>query len=225
MGVCNLVVDANQILRRPVAVVEGVPSPHIVVKRNRPRHVFLVNGALNIGQDLLKLELRRVDPQYHQPDIGILLMPLLQERQGAKAVHARVGPEVDQHHVALASLICNRGRSGVQPRIDTNQVCVIPARQVFECYRCRRRRRCCRCGLCGRRRNARSGRFRCRVSARQRQPHNADGRNRNEHQRAQHGRNCECHRGSHLQCVNSSRHLGWVGWSPVTRILCGLPLQ
>ena len=58
------------------------------------------DGAPHVADDVLERELGRVHADDHEARVAVAAVPRLQVRQRADAVHAGVGPEVDQHDLA-----------------------------------------------------------------------------------------------------------------------------
>ena len=67
----------------------------------------------HVRRALLEGKLRRVHADDHQAGLLVLVGPGAKVGQGAQAVDARVGPEVDQHHLAAQAFMGQRG--GVDP--------------------------------------------------------------------------------------------------------------
>ena len=103
----------DEVMGRPVLIVECVPDGVVAVERNGIRDGKLLHGLLHIGQLLLKVELRRVDADDHQAAVLVLLRPGADVGNGAQAVDAGVGPEVDEDDLS-SELLRGQGR-GVDP--------------------------------------------------------------------------------------------------------------
>ena len=128
LGVCALAEVAvpyppfavDQVLGRPVDVAEGVPRHVVVVLRDRVLDPVLGYGGEDVVPVLLERELGGVDADDDQPAVSVLVVPLLEVRERPDAVDARVGPEVDEHH--LAALAGYGERLGVDPGADASKL-------------------------------------------------------------------------------------------------------
>ena len=77
--------------------------------RDRIGDAEVLDGLADVATSLLEGELRRVHADHHQALILVLLGPGLDVGQRAQAVDAGVGPEVDQHDLALAGSAVSGG--------------------------------------------------------------------------------------------------------------------
>ena len=104
MPVLDYAVLVDQVFGRPVAVGVAAPDGAGVILHYRPGYA-LVNGGLGyVVVEFLELEFGGVDADDYQPIGGVAGMPGLQVGQGADAVDAAVGPEIDQHNFAAQFL-------------------------------------------------------------------------------------------------------------------------
>jgi len=87
----------DEVLRRPVLVVEGPPNRVIAVDRNRVGYLQITAGVFYIQSFFLEREFRGMDANHNQARIFIFRRPALHVRQGAKRIDAGVSPEIDQH--------------------------------------------------------------------------------------------------------------------------------
>src|SRR5262249_7241778 len=77
----------------------------------------------HVGDDVLERELRGVHAHDDETVFGVPRVPRLDVGQGALAVDARIGPEVDQYHLAVQRADRQRlATGGVQPRGDPGEV-------------------------------------------------------------------------------------------------------
>ncbi len=113
MGVPDVAVAVDEVLRRPVLVAVGVPGRVIVVERDRIAHAEAGGVRADVGEHVLERELGGVDAEDDEPLRAVGAVPALQVGQRSDAVDARVRPEVDED-----DLPAERGegeRTGVQP--------------------------------------------------------------------------------------------------------------
>ncbi len=103
----------DEVVRRPVAVVEGLPDGPVVVGGDGIGDPQVRNGLADVGLFLLEGEFRGVHTDDHQALVPVPLGPGLDIGDRAQAVDAGIGPEVDQHHLALQRL--GGKRRAVQP--------------------------------------------------------------------------------------------------------------
>ncbi len=106
-------------MRRPVAVVEAAPDRELVVDRHRVVDLQFLHRALHVAQVALEGELRRMHADHHQALVAVTLFPLAHIGQGAQAVDAGIGPEIDQHHLAAQAF--GGQRRAVEPAGGTVQ--------------------------------------------------------------------------------------------------------
>ena len=108
VDVADLAARVDQVLGRPVLVAEGVPGAVVVVLDDRVGEPVLLDRVGDVARVALERELRRVDADDDQP---VALVRSYQDStlgQGADAVDAGVGPEVDQHRLALGGQLRDR---------------------------------------------------------------------------------------------------------------------
>ena len=103
----------NEIMRRPVLIVEGLPDGVVVIEGHRIFNPEVAHGTLYITFVLLECEFRRVNPEHDQSVILVLFIPARHVRQGTQAIDAGIGPEVDQDDLASQGL--GHERCGIQP--------------------------------------------------------------------------------------------------------------
>jgi hypothetical protein len=100
--------------RRPRPRGVGVPGGQLGVVEHRVVH----RVALDRGRDGVRVglvhELRRVHPDRHE-DVGVALLQLAQLVDDVQAVHAREGPEVEQHDLAAQRGEGQRDPARVEP--------------------------------------------------------------------------------------------------------------
>ena len=113
MVVADVALGIDEIMRRPVLVVEGAPDRIVVVDRDRIVDLEIGDGLAHVVDVLLEGELRRVHADHDQALVLVLLGPGADVGNRAQAVDAGVGPEIDQHDLALEAL--RRQRRRVQP--------------------------------------------------------------------------------------------------------------
>ena len=119
--VADAAVDAEQVLGGPEAVLERAPRAEVVVLRHRPSDVEAVHRREHVVCLVLEVELRGVHADDDEAAGGVLRVPVAQVGQGADAVDAGVGPEVDEHDVALLELPGDRERLRVEPAGQARQ--------------------------------------------------------------------------------------------------------
>ena len=124
VGVADVAVLVYEVFGRPVPVFEGVPGPEVVVLEDRVLKAELFDGVDHVLPDLLELELRSVYPQDDETLICVLCVPLLDVGQGADAVDAGVGPEVDENDLSPLALEGEGLR--VYPAIDSRELGRLP---------------------------------------------------------------------------------------------------
>ena len=113
MVVANAALGVDEIVGRPVLVLEGAPDGEIIVHGDRIVDAQAAHRVADVGLGLLEGELGRVDADDDQALVLVLLGPGANVGQGAQAVDAGVGPEIDDHDLA-AQLLRRQGR-GVDP--------------------------------------------------------------------------------------------------------------
>ncbi len=113
MVVADLALRIDEVMRRPVLVVEAAPDRIVVVQRDRVVDAQILHRLGHVGRILLEREFRRVHADHHQAVVLVLVGPAAHVRQRADAVDAGVGPEIDQHHLAAQRF--GGQRRAVQP--------------------------------------------------------------------------------------------------------------
>ena len=108
--VAHLAGGIDEVVGRPVFIVECVPDGVVAVERDGIRDGKLLHGLLHVGHLLLEVELRRVDANDHQAAVLVLLRPGADVGNGAQAVDAGVGPEVDEDDLSFELLRGQRRR-------------------------------------------------------------------------------------------------------------------
>ena len=103
----------DEIMRRPILIVEGLPDGEIGIQRHRIGDAQTFHRLLHIGGIFFEGEFGRMHAQDHQAVILVLFRPGANVRQGAQAVDAGIGPEIHQHHLAAQRRA--RQRRGIQP--------------------------------------------------------------------------------------------------------------
>src|SRR5262249_23740681 len=107
----------------PVLVGPRVPGAVPVVDGHRVADAVLVDRPLDVRDDVLERELRRVHADDDEAVAVVAGVPGLQVGQRADAVHARVGPEVDEDDLAAQLAQRQRARAGrVYPLRDLREV-------------------------------------------------------------------------------------------------------
>ena len=107
MPIGELSIDTDEIFCRPVSVAERAPSVIFVVKYDWPADSLACDSSLNVVDSLFEFELWCVYSENNEPVIGVLCVPLLEERKSPYAVNTRVGPEIDEYDFVIPSLIGN----------------------------------------------------------------------------------------------------------------------
>lgn len=90
----------DQVEGRPVAIAEGVPSSVVIVLGDRIGDAESAYRLIEIGRYLFMCILGRVHTNDDQPLIAIAFVPLLHMGQGALAVDAVIGPELDENDLS-----------------------------------------------------------------------------------------------------------------------------
>src|SRR5882724_1830512 len=94
----------DDIMGRPVLIVEPPPDRIVAVERDRVGDAQVMHGLTYIAEVLFEGKLGRMNANYHESVLLVLLVPAAHVGQRAQAVDARVGPEVDQHDFAAQAL-------------------------------------------------------------------------------------------------------------------------
>ena len=113
MMVADTAFGIDEVMRRPVVVIERAPDLVVVVDGHRIIDLEIGHCLLDVTDDLLEGEFRRVHADYHKTLVLVFVGPCADVRQRAQAIDAGIGPEIDQHHLALERLARQRRR--VQP--------------------------------------------------------------------------------------------------------------
>src|SRR3954451_8275460 len=119
--VANLAGAIDEVHGRPVLVSVRVPSDEVVVQPDGIVEPVLLHGTLDVLNGPLECELGTVDAD--DPEVGlVLIVQSTQEWEGALAVHAREGPELEQDDAVAKGRESQRlAVRGVEPRIDADQ--------------------------------------------------------------------------------------------------------
>ncbi len=91
----------DEIMRRPILVFEGAPDGIVVIDGDGIGDLEIADRLLDVVDVLLECELRRMHADHHQPLILVLFRPGADIGNGAQAVDAGVGPEIDENDFAL----------------------------------------------------------------------------------------------------------------------------
>jgi hypothetical protein len=102
--VAGMALRIDEVVRRPIFVVERAPDLVFVVDRDRIADLQICDRFADIVDVALEGELRRVDADDDKAVILVLLRPCVHIRDGAQAVDAGIGPEVEHDHLALEAL-------------------------------------------------------------------------------------------------------------------------
>ncbi len=113
MRVADVALAIGDVVGGPVLVAERVPDVHLVVERDRPRDVVTLDRVVDVGVDVLEVELGRVDADDDEPGGPVAVVPRPDVRERTLTVDARVRPEVVQHD--LAAQLRRRDRRRVDP--------------------------------------------------------------------------------------------------------------
>ena len=106
----------EEVVRRPVIVLERRPHDQLVIERDGVADVQILDRLAHIIGIAFEGEFRGMDADHHQSIVGIGVVPGAHIGNGADAIDAAVGPEVDEHDLALELLA---GQSGaVDPRAE-----------------------------------------------------------------------------------------------------------
>ncbi len=110
----------DEILRRPVLVVERLPNPVLAVDGDRKTNLQIAHGVFYVHRFVLERELRRVHADHNQAGIFIFCRPTLHVGQRSKRVDAGVSPEINKHNLSAKRLAVQG--SGVEPADGAIQV-------------------------------------------------------------------------------------------------------
>src|SRR6516164_2438241 len=92
----DLSVPVDDVLRRPVLIVVGIPRRIVVVLRDRILDAVALDRGLDIAGHLLERELRCMDPDHDESSILVGVVPYRDVRQRTSAVDAAVCPKIDE---------------------------------------------------------------------------------------------------------------------------------
>jgi hypothetical protein len=93
----------DEVLRRPVPVLERLPGAELVVERDRVLDPVVADGAADVVLLPLECELRRVHSDDHEAVVAVLVVPRADMRECPEAVDARVRPEVEEDDLSSQS--------------------------------------------------------------------------------------------------------------------------
>ena len=113
MMVADAALGVDEIVRRPILIVEGAPDRVVVVDRDGIGDLQIGDRLLHVVDALLEGEFGRVHADHDEALVLVLLGPGADVGDGTQAVDAGIGPEVDEHDLALERLRGQRRR--VQP--------------------------------------------------------------------------------------------------------------
>ena len=121
LRVADLTGAIDEVDRRPVPVSVCVPSDEVVVQSDGIFEPLLPHGTLDVLNGPLECKLGSVDA--HDREVGLVLtVHPTQEWEGALAVHAREGPELEQNDAVTKGREPQRlAFRGVEPWIDADQ--------------------------------------------------------------------------------------------------------
>src|ERR1700752_2260671 len=102
MAVADSSRGVDEVQRRPVLVVVGVPGVVVVIEADRERDSSLAYSALDVSHGSLERKLWRVHADHNEfRHVPALHLP--QERHCSLTVAARERPELDQYDMAKQS--------------------------------------------------------------------------------------------------------------------------
>src|ERR1700733_415873 len=107
--VSHFALGVDEVVRRPVFIVKGIPDRLIAIECNGIGDAKLLHCLLYIRHLSFKVELRRMDSDHHQTAVLVLVRPRADIRDGAKAIDAGIGPEVYENDLP-SELLCRQGR-------------------------------------------------------------------------------------------------------------------
>src|SRR4029077_21020121 len=93
----NLALGVDEVMSRPVLILESRPDGAPAVHGNRIRDAEIPHRFRDVASVALECKLRRVDADDHEAVVLVPLGPRLDVRNRPKAIDAGVGPEVDEH--------------------------------------------------------------------------------------------------------------------------------
>ena len=94
----------DEVVSRPVLVVETTPDLVVVIHRYRVCDAEILHCFADIRFILFKGKLRRVDANDHQAAGLVFFVPGLDVGQCPQAIDAGVSPEIHQNHFAAQRL-------------------------------------------------------------------------------------------------------------------------
>lgn len=98
--ITNSSIPIDEVLGRPVMVVERLPNPAIAVDRNWVNKIQIANSVFYVDTFSLKRELGRMNTDHNQARVLILCRPAFQVGLRPQRVDAGVRPNIDQHNLA-----------------------------------------------------------------------------------------------------------------------------
>ena len=138
----NPALRVDEVERRPVLVVESAPDAEVAVDRDRKRDPVGVRRPVDVRRALLELEFRRVHADHDESGVLVLLGPGADVRHRPQAVDARVGPDVDQHHLAAEALRGQRRRVDPLGRAGEGRQAALDAERCRRLFASGERERC-----------------------------------------------------------------------------------
>ena len=122
LGVADLTVRVDQILRGPVLIAPGVPGAVAVVLHDGVAQAVGRDRLGDVPGVLLERELRRLDADDVEAIAMVGRVEALEERQRPDAVDARVRPEIDEHDAAMEAMDGERPAAGrVEPSLGVGE--------------------------------------------------------------------------------------------------------
>src|SRR5580692_5882336 len=98
--ISNPSLPINEVVRRPILIVEGSPDLVVAVDGNRISDLQVANRLFNVRAIFLERKLRSMHPDNNQSSVFIFCRPPFHIRQRSQAVDAGVSPEINQHNFA-----------------------------------------------------------------------------------------------------------------------------
>src|SRR5271165_4067765 len=122
----NRASGVDQVFGGPISVAVVRPGGQVVVERDRVGDVQ-VGAAGDVAGDFFEGVLGAVHADGLKPRALVSVVPVDDMGDGALAVDAGVGPEVDQDHFAAQRLEVDRGvPGGVEPTGDAGETAAVP---------------------------------------------------------------------------------------------------
>src|SRR5258708_40207861 len=106
-------VPVDKVARWPHGVPVPVPDEKIVIHDYRVSDVQLLERVADVERVAAEGKLGSVDPDDHEPLVGVAAMPLLDVGKGSQAILARIIPEI--HENCKAPQRTERNRIGIEP--------------------------------------------------------------------------------------------------------------